>query len=46
MEQGHEHNVSFGQGLSLTPLQITRFYGALVNDGVECRHSSVEAQRR
>ena len=30
------YNVSFGQGLSLTPLQITRFYGALVNDGVEC----------
>ena len=25
-----------GEGLSLTPLQITRFYGALVNDGVEC----------
>ena len=33
---GNEYNVSFGQGLSLTPLQITRFYGALVNDGVEC----------
>ena len=30
------YNVSFGQGMSLTPLQITRFYGALVNDGVEC----------
>ncbi|WP_124061072.1 penicillin-binding protein 2 [Gordonibacter sp. Marseille-P4307] len=30
------YNVSFGQGVSLTPLQITRFYGALVNDGVEC----------
>lgn len=30
------YNVSFGQGISLTPLQITRFYGALVNDGVEC----------
>ncbi|WP_449316153.1 peptidoglycan D,D-transpeptidase FtsI family protein [Rubneribacter sp.] len=30
------YNISFGQGISLTPLQITRFYGALVNDGVEC----------
>lgn len=30
------YNVSFGQGISLTSLQITRFYGALVNDGVEC----------
>lgn len=29
------YNVSFGQGISVTPLQITRFYGALVNDGVE-----------
>lgn len=30
------YNVSFGQGISVTPLQMTRFYGALVNDGVEC----------
>ena len=30
------YNVSFGQGLSVTPLQMVRFYGALVNDGVEC----------
>lgn len=30
------YNVSFGQGLSVTPLQVTRFYGALVNDGFEC----------
>lgn len=30
------YNVSFGQGVSVTPLQITRFYGALVNEGVEC----------
>ena len=30
------YNISFGQGLSLTPLQIPRFYSALVNDGVEC----------
>lgn len=30
------YNVSFGQGISVTPMQIARFYGALVNDGVEC----------
>ena len=30
------YNVSFGQGVLVTPLQMTRFYGALVNDGVEC----------
>ncbi len=30
------YNVSFGQGISVTPLQITRFYGALANNGVEC----------
>lgn len=30
------YNVSFGQGVSVTPLQMTRFYGALVNGGVEC----------
>ena len=30
------YNVSFGQGISLTPIQLVRFYGALVNDGVEC----------
>ena len=29
------YNVSFGQGIAVTPRQITRFYGALVNDGVE-----------
>ena len=29
------YNVSFGKGIAVTPLQITRFYGALVNDGVE-----------
>lgn len=29
------YNVSFGQGISVTPLQMTRFYGALANDGVE-----------
>ena len=29
------YNVSFGEGIAVTPLQITRFYGALVNDGVE-----------
>ena len=28
-------NVSFGQGVAVTPLQLVRFYGALANDGVE-----------
>ena len=28
-------NVSFGQGIAVTPLQLVRFYGAIVNDGVE-----------
>ncbi len=27
------YNVSFGQGVSLTPLQMTRYYGALLNNG-------------
>ncbi len=31
-----KYNMSFGQGISVTPLQITRFYCALDNDGVEC----------
>lgn len=30
------YSASFGQGISITALQIARFYGALVNDGVEC----------
>ena len=30
------YNVSVGQGVSVTPLQMTRFYGAIVNSGVEC----------
>ncbi|WP_350453978.1 peptidoglycan D,D-transpeptidase FtsI family protein [Slackia heliotrinireducens] len=28
------YNISFGQGITCTPLQMTRFYGALRNDGV------------
>ena len=28
------YNVSFGQGVMVTPLQMTRFYAALRNDGV------------
>ena len=28
------YNVSFGQGVSVTPLQMVRFYGAIRNDGV------------
>lgn len=27
------YNVSFGQGISCTPLQMTRFYAAVANDG-------------
>ncbi len=30
------YNISFGQGVSVTPMQMTRFYGALANNGVEC----------
>ncbi len=30
------YNVAFGQGISMTPIQLVRFYGALVNGGVEC----------
>ena len=29
------YNVSFGQGIAVTPLQMTRFYAAIANDGVE-----------
>lgn len=29
------YNVSFGQGITCTPLQMVRFYGALINDGVQ-----------
>ena len=29
------YNVSFGQGISVTPLQMARFYGAIINDGYE-----------
>ncbi len=29
------YNISFGQGLSVTPLQLVRFYGAIMNNGIE-----------
>lgn len=29
------YNVTFGQGVSVTPIQMVRFYGALANGGVE-----------
>ncbi len=28
------YNIRFGQGISVTPLQMVRFYGAIANDGV------------
>lgn len=28
------YNVTFGQGISLSPLMITRFYGAVANNGI------------
>lgn len=31
-----QYNVSFGQGVSVTPIQMVRFYGALANKGVAC----------
>lgn len=30
------YSASFGQGVSITALQIARFYGAIVNNGIEC----------
>lgn len=30
------YNVTFGQGVSTSPLQMTRFYGAIANGGVAC----------
>lgn len=30
------YNVSFGQGISVTPMQMVRFYGAINNNGVAC----------
>lgn len=31
----HAYNISFGQGVSVTPLQISKFYSAIANGGVE-----------
>ena len=30
------YNISFGQGLTTTPIEMVRFYGALANDGTAC----------
>ncbi len=30
------YNISFGQGLTTSPIEMVRFYGALANDGVAC----------
>lgn len=34
--QIQSYNVTFGQGISVTPLQMARFYGAIANNGVAC----------
>lgn len=31
-----KYNLTFGQGVSVTPLQMVRFYGAIANGGVAC----------
>ena len=31
------YNISFGQGVMTTPLNVVRFYGAIANDGVMCQ---------
>ena len=31
-----KYNLTFGQGVSVTPLQMVRFYGAIANNGVAC----------
>lgn len=33
----HAYNISFGQGVSVTPLQTCRFYSALENNGYMCQ---------
>ena len=30
------YNISFGQGIAVTPVQMTRFYATVLNDGVMC----------
>lgn len=31
------YNVSFGQGVMVTPMQMARFYGAIANNGTACQ---------
>ena len=31
------YNISFGQGLTTTPIEMVRFYGALANNGTACQ---------
>ncbi|MDR2106718.1 MAG: penicillin-binding protein 2 [Coriobacteriales bacterium] len=37
-------NISFGQGVAVSPLQMASFYGAVVNDGIKCQPHFLTAQ--
>ena len=39
-------NMSFGQGLQITPLQIASFYGAIANEGMMCQPHFLIARPR